>query len=347
VEITIWNRGRLPVGDLTVSQPVPAGFAVLEAGPKPEQSAERLTWTLGGLPAGEKRYVRCRLRLPLGDSPPARPVVSFRVSSGEPVPTPAAKAVGPELALAVGCPPDVTVGKPLTLRISVTNRGSVAVRGVALIALLSEGLQHPAGNELENVLGDFTPGQSRTLSLDVTPARAEHLAAVVRVTADGCVPIEQRYDLHSAGGNQLLLVACGQCEQSIELAAVNGKPVGRLALQANGPLLCTAGATVNYAITVFNEGDSASPPVRLSARLPAGVAFSRGNDNAVFDAATRTANWDVMPLPPGGKRSVLLSAVAEQSGEQRVTVGLSAGGKVVKQIPWSTKVAAVPATPVE
>ncbi len=169
IEIVVRNPGSGVVQDVEVIDTLPAGCGFVTATPSAEHSGDRLRWHLGQMRGGERQILRLVLeRLP-GEEWTTDNVAeaTFRGSIRSTF-TPQVR--GSRLRVHA-VTEETFFGQPASLSITVQNTGSTEMRDVILNTLLSEGLTHPQGNDLEASLGQMAPGESRTISLEIAATR--------------------------------------------------------------------------------------------------------------------------------------------------------------------------------
>jgi uncharacterized repeat protein (TIGR01451 family) len=312
IEVTIVNTGTGPAEDVTASSTLPPDLDLTEATPTPERVRGALLWTLGPLAPGQQQVLRLRVTPHPGAAvSEMRSVV--RVTYQSSITSACAAAVRrPVLALEVAGPDVGVVGEAVSYVLTVRNAGAVPAGEVALQALLPAGLLHPAGNDLENDLGTLGPGDTRQITLRLTPTQAGDLRQHLRVCAAGAQSVERDV-----------------CLRAQEI---------KLSLAANGPRLLYENWPASFEFVVRNDGTEAVPRARLGVALPEGVAFVRANENGVYGAGDHSLSWDLGDLRPGQERTLLWNGVARQVGEQTCQVVLTSGGKTWKRLTWRTTV---------
>jgi uncharacterized repeat protein (TIGR01451 family) len=113
----------------------------------------------------------------------------------------------PQIAVTKTGPEAALIGDTVTFQIIVSNPGTGPAPNVVIHDKLPPGLQHPQGSEIEAELGTLGPGETKTLTLTTTAARAAG-RSTVRVTADDNLQA-------NAGRSQCLGArACGRTGRS-------------------------------------------------------------------------------------------------------------------------------------
>jgi uncharacterized repeat protein (TIGR01451 family) len=318
IEILITNTGSVAAQGVTAVATLPVSVDLTEAAPTPERLRGTLLWSLGSLGPGQQSVLRLRVQ-PRADVSLTEVRCAVQVTFQTSVATSGVVQIRrPELELEVAGPQVARVGEPVAFELLVRNKGTTPARGVFLETLLPAGLSHPGGNDLENEVGNLEPGEVRRIALRVTPIQAGDL--------------RQRLRLRAAG------------EQAIEREARLYVQDVRLTLAANGPRALYEGWSASFEFFVRNEGTDAVRQVRLTAVLPAGIAFVRSDADAVYAAESHSLSWDLGSLRPGEQRHLLWNGTARGSGEQVGQATLMAGTTLCKRGTWQTSVVRAPLT---
>jgi hypothetical protein len=159
-----------------------------------------------------------------------------------------------------------------------------------LQARLSDGLLHPQGTVIEAELANVLPGDTKTVPLKVSAAKAGLQWCQISIGADGSPDATAK-------------------------ASVNVvEPV--LVVKQNGPAKCLVRAEPVYGIELSNPGTAATDPVQLHAVVPEGFEYVQASDGGSFNPANRAVSWALPALAPGSVRSVSLKlrAVAATDG---------------------------------
>jgi uncharacterized repeat protein (TIGR01451 family) len=214
--------------------------------------------------------------------------------------------------------PDATPpGEAATLVVAVANTGDAAAQDVTLQTLLPPGLSHPCGNDLETVLGTLRPGETRQVTLTVTPTQAGEFRTRICASVAGA--------------------------PAAESGATVSAPAFKLAVEANGPRLLYPGWTGTFEVFLRNDDPWPAQHVGVVVALPAGLAVSRAGDNGLYDAKLHVLRWQLSNVKPGETRTLVWSGIAREVGEQACQVQVTAGSQGRKTVSWRTTVADAPA----
>src|SRR5204863_8925126 len=138
-----------------VEDEIPAGVHFVGSDPPSETAGNRLTWSIGSIEPYAERHIRVDVQPPGEGELQTRATVTFTGST-----TLRTLVVQPRITLAMRGPEQVSVGDAVPFQIQATNTGGVAVPGLTLRGHLTDGLQHPQGNEILAYLGSLAAGQT-------------------------------------------------------------------------------------------------------------------------------------------------------------------------------------------
>lgn len=284
--ILVRNSGAITVPKLVVNEPIPWGVRVLRTNPSAAQGTQgMLVWTLGPLKPGDESVLEAEV-MPLqeGDLGSVTTVLIHTQASAK------TKCTRPQLAVKTQLPPQVMIGEEILVTMTVSNTGSGVATNVVLEEHVPPELQHPAGNELENVLGDLKPGESRQVQLKLQAVRAGNAINRLIARADGNLRVEDQ------GTIQVLA-------PQIEVAV-------------DGPSRRFLDREAAYQISLTNRGTAPAKNVRLTASLAAGLQFVRTNNAGSYDPTTHSVQWLLAELPIGRTGTVELVVNPIAAGEQ-------------------------------
>jgi hypothetical protein len=254
-----------------------------------DASGDPPTWTLGRLAAGEQRAVTVQLTPPsdaMVTAVTSRAVVSF---AGQVAATATLPVARPLVELEITGPDLSPIGQPAGIVLTLRNRGSAPVQQATLHLQLPDGLTHPGGHDLENVIGTLPPGEVRQVRLDVTPTRTGTFSGRVRLVGQGVESVERRLDVHA---HDL-----------------------RLRLDLRGPASIRPDWPAVYEIGLVNEGGEDITDARLAVTLPRGLAFVRASETGQYDPTAHVVAWPIGSLAPGARQTVFLQGTAGPGGD--------------------------------
>ncbi len=76
----------------------------------------------------------------------------------------------------------------------------------------------------------------------------------------------------------------------------------------------TVGETVNFEVTVVNQGNVSSGDFTVVSQIPDGMTFVSAGQGGVYDSATNTITWDLSGLAPGDMISLDIASTADEFG---------------------------------
>jgi uncharacterized repeat protein (TIGR01451 family) len=307
-EILVRNTGQVPVYHVRVEDELPGGVRYLGGEPTAELGANRLIWNLPMLEPGTERRLRVGVQPPGEGELRTCATVTFSVAACL-----RTQVTQPRLVLATRGPDQAYVGEPVPFQILVSNPGSGPATNVLLRGKLPDGLQHPQGQVVEAELGTLAPGESRSVTLTATAAKAGRHLSEITASADGGLEATSRAAVQVLGA---------------ELQAHRG-----------GPQRCLLKGEVNWEVEVSNTGSAPATNVELSDTIPAGLEFVSAGDGGLYDASGRTVTWRFPSLAPGGRQKVALRVKAVSVGEHvdHVSVRAERGVEVRAEAPFTVE----------
>jgi len=283
-EIVVRNTSRVPVFNVRIEEPLPAGTQFLDATPPPDDKGKTLVWDLAGLEPGAERRFHVQVQ-PGGEGEvTSNTRATFSVSAGL-----RTRITQPRLTVSEIGPDQTVVGNTVVFQIHITNTGTGPALNVAVRDRLPVGLKHPQGQDIEADLGTIQPGQSKDLALQTIASKGGPVINEVVATADGGV-------MTRAQAHVLIL-----------------EP--ELTLHKTGPLRRYLNREAEFDLEVSNPGTAPARNVHIMDILPAGLEFVAASDDGRYDEATRTVNWSIPALSPAEHRHVKVRATARGIGD--------------------------------
>jgi uncharacterized repeat protein (TIGR01451 family) len=286
--VIVRNTGSIPAANVEIHDRVPRGTRLVNANPQAERGPNgELIWRLGALRPGEERPVEMQLMPTTEGEIGSVATVHFGVSA-----TARTIATRPQLVVETVGPQKVLIGDQTMLRIKISNPGTGIATGIVLEERIPQGLQHPAGAELEYEVGDLKPGETRTLDLPLVAAKPGMVTNILRARGNGNLRAEHKLDLE---------ILSPQLD-----VAVDGPKRRYLERQAT------------YQVSVSNPGTASAKQVELIASLPEGLKFVSANNAGYYEEATRTVRWRLEELPANETGSVELVTLPVQPGQHAI-----------------------------
>lgn len=283
-ELIIRNSGTAAVSGVRIEDEIPAGATYVGSDPPAEQGGTRLVWAVGSLEAGAEKRITVRVNPTQEGELHSRATVT--VASSVDART---KVTRPRIAAAVTGAAACKAGEEALFQIKVTNSGTGPAKRMVVQALLSDGLSHPQGMKLEMEMANLAPGETRTVPLRASAAKAGMQWCQVSVAAEGS-------------------------QDSTAKATVNVvEPL--LQVAQTGPTKCLVRAEPSYEITLSNPGTATTDPVTLYAVLPEGFEYVQSSDNATYSPTNRAVMWKLSGLAAGTTKPVTLKLRAAAAGD--------------------------------
>ena len=282
--IVIKNIGNSPAQQVTVEDRIPRGSRLVGTAPQAEMIEKRLVWRkIGTLQPGDERKISIKV-IPEEEGPIGSVAkVSFITEIAAEI-----TVFAPQLKLAVTAPSEAKVGQTIPLTFIVSNPGKGNASNVIVRSVLPEGLQHPAGSDIEYTIGSLAPNETREVRLEVTAMKPGRITPTTIVTADGDVSTESKTAVEVIG-EQLLLTRSGHDRVYL----------GRNAVFTNN---------------VKNEGQRPVSQIQVTELVPDGFEFVEASAGGTYSAADRAVNWVIPSLEPGAAATVSVTLAAKTIG---------------------------------
>jgi hypothetical protein len=309
LELSVRNLGAGAARSVQITDKLPRGAELLDASPAPARDQSTLTWSLATLKGGGELRIRLRLRsasVP-GEGEWLNKVrVDYQVGAGNAY---AIQVERPKLGLDVRGGTCVMLGEELPVEVDVTNAGTWTGHRLHLTALMSGGLAHAAGTQLENDIGDLPVGQVCKLPLSL------------KTLAIG----QGRLQLRLASAETNLIV------RNLTVVVCDGQ----VDLAVRGPSTVSAGWACTYDFIVTNRGKETLPATRLTAELPRNLSFSRASGNGAYLEGAHAVSWTVPPCKPGESVTCVLGGVALDVPSKEGSLKLLHNKFLIKSTPFS------------
>ncbi len=283
-EIIVENVGTVPAQYVVVEERIPKGARMERSQPQAHIGRDRiLRWELETMPPNTQKVIKVEIT-PL-EAGPIGSVATVRFAAQVATKT---VVTAPTLSLSIKHAPEVAVGEQVPVKFVITNSGTGTARKASLRAVLQEGLQHPAGLDLDQDLGTLAPGQSKEIELTVTAAEQGRYTPHVIVTANG---IEQE-------------------NRTLDLTVIES----RLTLSREGHARRFVNRPAEFVTKVTNHSVETMKNVIITEQLPDGVTPVGEMGKFRWDAKNRTVTWKVSELGPGQHSDLKLSVVSARAG---------------------------------
>ncbi len=277
--INITNVGKIESQAMTVTNPIPAGYDYIRSQPDAFLDKGTLVWTLGPLPEGQAHTLQAVFRArQTGTFSNCAAVETIEGLKDEKCAT--TNVTEPRLAIEMAGPQTGVVGEQFTYQITIRNPGTSPAKNVVLQAKFTPGLEHLTGaNPINLELGELAAGESRVVSLNLTPKQPGPQTTVVNGQADGGLT--------------------AQAQATIQIS----QP--QMSIRINGPKKRYVGRPVEWNITVTNTGSAPIKNVLLRDPLPQQLIFDKATGNGIFKDGEVV--WDLGNLAANESRTVQLT----------------------------------------
>lgn len=288
-KIIVRNSGALTVPKVEIRDPIPWGVRVMRTTPQAGRGPQgELFWSLGPLAPGDELNLETEV-MPLqeGEIGSVATLSVITAASARTV------ATRPQLVLRAQMPQQVMIGEEVGMLITISNPGSGTATGVVLEEHVPTELQHPAGTDLENWIGDLRPGETREVQLKLRAVRPGTAGNLLVARAEGNLRVEERTPIQ-VRAPQLDLLVEGATRRFLD------RPT-------------------TYRITIRNPGTAPARNVHLTASLPGGMQFVSADNAGSYDSTTHSVHWLLEELPTNQQGTVELTVVPIAVGTQSLT----------------------------
>jgi uncharacterized repeat protein (TIGR01451 family) len=294
--ITVRNAGSATAHDVTVVDRVPRGSRFAEALPSATPTADgTLVWNLGEMAAGDERSISIQI-IPEVEGEVGS-VASVHFTAQASVRT---VATLPQLALHVESNGSTMIGQSQQVVVTIENTGSGVARGVRLEADIPEQLRHESGEaQLEALVGDLRPGESRRLTLNVAAVQAGQSQCLLRALNDDGIKTEK-----------------------VSLVDVRAP---QLSASISGPSLRYLERQANYKISVANNGTAMARNLDFAVHLPVGLKFvSVDIPQATYNPQSHSISLGLAELDAGQSAPFTVTVLPVQAGSQVIRFNANA-----------------------
>ncbi len=288
-EIHVRNVGPVAASNVVIRDEIPEGTRLENTKPQATGGAQgELVWQLGTLEPNQD--VTVEMELMPTDEGNIGSVATVHFETEASVRT---RATRPQLAIEIEAADEVLKGEELSVKITVSNPGSGIAENVVLEEHVPPGFRHPQGAELEYVVGDLAPKESRELTLLLEAVHAGPLENVITARGEPSLHTESR--------------------RPVEVIAP------QLEVAVNGPSKRYLECEAVYNLSVRNPGTAPAKQVEMSVEVPAGMKFVSGTNRAHYEEATRTVHWMLEEIPvQDGPPPVQLTLLPVEPGDHHI-----------------------------
>ena len=305
--INVQNSGGVEALDVRVHDRVPAGMRLVDASPSPSVQGDLLTWELGALEPGGERTVTMQLIPEQEGELGSVARVTFEAAASV-----RTISTRPELKITQRAREDVLIGQQLEIDLEVSNPGSGAATGVILQVDVPEGLDHPKGRQLDNVIGTLAPGEVRRQVLRLRAVAPGQIENRVRLIGDDGLTAED-----------VVTVQVTAPQLAIELEGPSRRFLERQAV---------------FNVNLANVGTADATNVEVVAYLDRGFSFVGTEYQGQYDPNRHAVYWSLAELPANGRGSVPLTLLPIEQGERAIRLEAKGDLNLVAQSSKSVNV---------
>ncbi len=297
--IHVQNVGAVEALDVQVNDRIPTGMRLIDASPTPVQQGNLLLWQLGAMPAGDERTVTMQLVAEQEGELGSVARVSFEAAASV-----RTISTRPELKIVQRVPEHgVLIGQQLEIELEVSNPGTGEATGVMLQEDVPDGLEHPKGRQLDNLIGTLAPGEVRRQVLRMRAVSPGVIQNTIRLTGDD-----------------------GLADESTATVQVIAPD---LKVELEGPSRRFLERQATYQLNLANVGTADATNVEIVVQLDRGFTFVSTDNEGQYDPSQHVVHWSLAQLPAGGSGSVPLTLLPVEAGEQAITIDARADLGVV------------------
>ena len=197
---------------------------------------------------------------------------------------------------------DATVGDNVTFTVDVTNNGPDAATNVSVTESLGNGFAFQNASTTQGsydsntsiyTVGTLESNETATLTVTATIESVDNTTNTVEVTGDQPDPIQPN---NNDSANPTPAVADLSLAKNVNESAPN------------------VGDTVEYTLTLTNDGPNETSGVSVADALPDGVSFVNASaSQGSYDAGTNL--WTVNSLPDDGEATLSVAATVESTDD--------------------------------
>jgi uncharacterized repeat protein (TIGR01451 family) len=293
--ITVTNIGAVETQALTIHDAIPEGLQYIRSDPPASVEGKELVWTLPGLGAGQKHTVNATFRaLRAGPIENCARVTTPEGLSDEKCVT--TQITRPDLSVTKSGPAIGIIGVPISYQIVVTNPGSGPATGVVLTDVFDPGLEHDSkANPVRLEIGELAAGESKSVTLTLTPRQEGRLVNRVTATADGNL---------SAQAEHPVVVQRAQ-----------------LAIDKTGPAKRYQNRPAEWNIRVLNPGEVALNNVVVRDQLAPELTFVSATEGGTF--SNGEVIWKIGTLEPRGQRVLQVTTRCDRMTPRALNVAVA------------------------
>lgn len=274
--IIITNLTNAMLTNVVLTEMIAPSFQFKGATPLPQQAGNQLVWRMDSL--GPKTSEKIEISgIPSNlDTLKHSTGITYTVGTSSNI-----RVVQSTLELTRKVPAEALLGDAIQVEYVVKNTGSGTAQDVTIIESLPAGIStQDEKNEVRFNVGGLRSGQSRTLTAQLKAARTGTFIGKAKVVSSSNAQAE-----------------------SASMPVQIRQPV--LVISQKGPGRVYLGRSVNYEISVVNQGDGPANDTVLEDVIPADVTDIQASPEA--DISGTKLSWALGTLPPNSAKAVRVS----------------------------------------
>jgi uncharacterized repeat protein (TIGR01451 family) len=272
------------VGNVVITDQVPAGASFVKSEPAAQVDGNRLSWRMPTMDAGQSQAIRVWLKADKEGT-----LASCAMVSADPRVCAATRVVNPAITLTKTEPKDVTLCDPIPVTLVVKNTGSSQLTGVKVTDNLPSGMTSDGKTTLVFDAGNLAPGESKEFKFNATAARTGKYVNPAEATSNEGV--SAKASAATAVHQAVLAIVCKAREQQYF-----GRPF-------------------EVCLTVSNSGDVAAAGTQVVLPIPAGATFSSAT--AGGQVSGNNVVWDLGALAANAPKDVCATFTSTTAGTYR------------------------------
>lgn len=266
------------VGNVVVTETIPAGASFVSSDPQGSASGGTVTWNLGDLDAGAAKVIKVTVKADKEGT-----LASCATIKADPRVCAKTVVGRPQLAIEKSGPADAALGADIAYSIVVKNIGTAVAKGVVVTDKVPAGLG--GVREVPFTVGDLAPGASKTIPITLKAAERGKFCNVAVATAANAPSVQDD--------------ACTEIFKHLLKVTKTGTPEQFIGKQAS------------YTIEIHNQGDRAQTQVVVTDTAPAQTKIVNAPGATVTG---NTASWTVPTLAAGEKKQFTVVLTTAQQG---------------------------------
>jgi uncharacterized repeat protein (TIGR01451 family) len=197
----------------------------------------------------------------------------------------------PQLKIEIGGPSEVLFDAPQVYRLMLSNPGTGPAENVRIDLVPPGGTEEAATS---HQIGTLSPGDSRTIEIELTAREAGKLTMKAVATAEGGLTSDSTKEIF-----------CRKPELEVDW---------------RGPATKYANTPATYFFRVRNPGTAPAEDVSVQVVLPAGAEFNSASEGQQYDAERGEVSWRVGTLNPGDDSYMELKCVVTSPGANQFKI---------------------------